>query len=321
MSKDVRVSLLRNSIVNDLFMPLIFIDLKVLATCSNSNQTNIVLSNINSFVDLDESNTVLWTNVDHILNKWGFSELIKTFKGIMLNLNLIFFNSFVNYLHFKDNEIDLEAFDILDEAVMERLIPKMGTLLKFKKEYQNYLKTKKQQVNQFEKRPYITEESQRPTKKLKKEFNFCLNLNLESLLKQSLKGELVLENSESLNNIHRQYMCQIIVDDFVKNEVKMGIPEFENIKQKIISLFPTDAENADIYFCKPIKDCRKPKGKLPDRYYNFTRLLRKHNVLQKDKEAHESLIIGKRYIFSSFSNFKMYIVFVYFQIIINMIQN
>jgi hypothetical protein len=41
-------------------------------------------------------------------------------------------------------------------------------------------------------------------------------------------------------------------DDFVKNEVKMGIPEFENMKQKIMSLFPsTDAENADIYFCKP----------------------------------------------------------------------
>jgi hypothetical protein len=47
---------------------------------------------------------------------------------------LFYFNSFVKYLRFNDNEIDLEAFEILDEAVMENLVPKMGTLLKFKKD-------------------------------------------------------------------------------------------------------------------------------------------------------------------------------------------
>jgi hypothetical protein len=76
-------------------------------------------------------------------------------------------------------------------------------------------------------------------------------------------------------------MCQIIVYDLVKNEVKIGIPKIENMKQKIISLFSTDAKNAVKYFCKPIKDLRNPKGKLSDRYCNFTKLLRKYNVFEK----------------------------------------
>jgi hypothetical protein len=54
------------------------------------------------------------------------------------------FKSFVKKkIRFRNNEIDLEAFEILDETEMKHFFPKMGTLLKLKTEYQNYVEIKK----------------------------------------------------------------------------------------------------------------------------------------------------------------------------------
>jgi hypothetical protein len=66
------------------------------------------------------------------LGQTSFGQMTQT--RIMVKVNLVLFNSFVKYLRFDDNEINLETFEILDEVLMVHFVPKMRTLLKFKKD-------------------------------------------------------------------------------------------------------------------------------------------------------------------------------------------
>jgi hypothetical protein len=52
------------------------------------------------------------------------------------------------------------------------------------------------------------------------------------------QGELLLLNRDHLSNRDRQILCQIIVDHYVNNSVKMGLTDFQLIKAIFINEMP-----------------------------------------------------------------------------------
>jgi hypothetical protein len=218
-------------------------------------------------------------------------------------LNLITQNNF--FLSFKlEHEIDLEAFNILSEDMLIKLIPKMGVYAKFKEQYDKYIThNNDNNINPTKRKP--ADASQIPStsaKRLKKDVDFSLELDLLSLLKKTKKGEVVLTNQLNLSNSDRQALCQIIVDHFVNNGITMGLFEFQNIKSKIKDLFTSEASNIDIYYTQPDRSIKnsKPKGKLPDKFFNFTKLLKKNNILERSRanvitNIGNSIVIGNTF--------------------------
>jgi hypothetical protein len=104
----------------------------------------------------------------------------------------------------------MEAFEILDDTTIERLIPKVGTILKFKKAHHEYLINNKPSQKKLVEKRASSPQTMTSTKKLKTDQNFSVDLDLEFLLGKSLKGEIVLDNRGLFQNIHRQYMVNYL---------------------------------------------------------------------------------------------------------------
>jgi hypothetical protein len=184
---------------------------------------------------------------------------------------------------FTANEIDDDAFELLTNETLQKLMS-IGKFLKFKEKFNKYQQMKKEQA--VISPPIRTNEfpSPAPKKKLKTDTNFCSNVNLTRLLETSDNGLMILNNKEELGNNHRQILCRIIVDHFISNDVTMGKIEFKKMAEKIMLEFPTESD-INIYYVEPVGKSRKVKGKLAERYFNYTRLLKKHNILESRTES------------------------------------
>jgi hypothetical protein len=167
----------------------------------------------------------------------------------------------------------------------------IGKFLKFKEKFELHKqqKTEVAALSLSLKKTYDSVSAPAP-KKLRNITSFCSNVNLTSLLEKSDNGMIVLKNKKELGNDHRQIMCRIIVDHFVSNGITMGKTEFRTMSEKIMAAFPTES-NISIYYVEPEGKSRKAKGKLPDRFFNFTRLLKKHNILESARTG--SVAISK----------------------------
>jgi hypothetical protein len=177
--------------------------------------------------------------------------------------------------------------------MLKMLIPKVGIYAKFKKHYETYIGNIDTNINLSTMKRSISNldpTTKQAPKKLKKDTDFCTDLDLSSLLQKTKKGELVYQNRENLTNADRQYLCQIIVEHFVNSGVSMGILEFQVMKEKIKEVFNKEAENINIYYTCPDKGAKnqKPKGKLPDKFFNFTKLLKKRNILEHTRVSSSS---------------------------------
>jgi hypothetical protein len=182
------------------------------------------------------------------------------------------------------NEIDLKAFQLLDDETLKVIIPKIGTFLKFKEKFDDHKKNQNHKIsNDSSTKRLNATQSNTPAKRLKKDIDFCIGLDLENLLQSTKKGELVLQNKDKLINKDRQHLCQIIVDHFVNNNISMGLVEFQLMKEKIGTCFPSESSNLRIYYVKPEGSTKKAKGRLAERYFNYTNLLKKHDILESKK--------------------------------------
>lgn len=113
--------------------------------------------------------------------------------------------------------------------------------------------------------------SPKDTNELKWNTSFVEAFNLNNLLKSCIKGQLLLSSkTEKLLTKNQIMLCAIIVEHFIDNRVNMGINEFRSVVNKIVLLFTK--EDKEDYL---IESKDKPRGKLPEKFYNTTNALKK----------------------------------------------
>jgi hypothetical protein len=111
-------------------------------------------------------------------------------------------------------------------------------------------------------------------------FDFAWELDLKTVLKQSLEGRSLLLRS-NFDIVARKRLTRIIIAHFLDNNVAMGTTEFRTVSRKIVSLFPF--ETIDEYFIPAKETSGKSKvaGSLPDHYYNKKRRYVTDGILRK----------------------------------------
>lgn len=109
---------------------------------------------------------------------------------------------------------------------------------------------------------------------------FAKDLDLKKILHSNLYGNLVLSYAENiLPSKMKNQLSKIIIDEFINNGVNMGTKEFQIVAEKIKEYFPLE-DPLEYYVAG--KDGIKSRGKIPDRFYNVKRELKKHKFLSKE---------------------------------------
>lgn len=111
------------------------------------------------------------------------------------------------------------------------------------------------------------------TSNLQWNLNFAENSNLHNVLVVNTKGQLLLASkNEILLPKYKSLLVTIIVEYFIENRINMGVQEFRIMTEKIIQTFPK--EDRDDYLIESNDGC-KPRGKLPEKFYNLVTVLKK----------------------------------------------
>ncbi|KAL6445166.1 hypothetical protein ACFW04_002211 [Cataglyphis niger] len=147
---------------------------------------------------------------------------------------------------FVDQEIEADQFKNLTEEDLKILIPNIGPRRKFQNNIKKYL-------NEI--------------------FIFCITINLESILKKSEDGQLLLslyKNEGKLNKGQRNKLAKIIVS----NELS---PNISNIIRSERTSFLSD--HVSVWYIKNKKGESQDRGKILTKYYFTRRKLIKADLL------------------------------------------
>ncbi|XP_055906416.1 uncharacterized protein LOC129941736 [Eupeodes corollae] len=107
-----------------------------------------------------------------------------------------------------------------------------------------------------------------------------VQIDVEQILKASFQGKSILnlyKSSQNLNVGSRTIIIDLIIKYMLQEEIRMTVGIAKQIADKIGNLFKT--EYLGYYYTK--QSGKKPQGKIYDKYYNSTRLLKKSGILQK----------------------------------------
>jgi hypothetical protein len=117
---------------------------------------------------------------------------------------------------------------------------------------------------------------------LKKNLDFTIQLDVESVLKKNITGRHWLLKRDAPPSITQPIsVSKIIVDEFYNNQVSMGIHEFELVAKKIVAVFKND--DIQSYYIAPEETATKKKsrGCLADVYYNKSKGFIKNQIIRR----------------------------------------